>query len=163
DQPDGGEVLHSTETDGLHLTQEVRHQPKWVCAADASEDRRAAGDRQYLAGHVEDNLVGVAVRHHAAETAAAGHAEPARVVDDDRVDPAGLGALGAEAGAGAAADDRPAGGNLGAKTLQALHAGEQAHDGGDAPGAGGSASRSQLLTFSCGGAAETPVSCDNGM
>ena len=35
-------------------------------------------DRQHLAGHVHDDLVGVAVGHHAAEAAAAGHAKPAR-------------------------------------------------------------------------------------
>ena len=52
-------------------------------------------DRQHLAGHVHDDLVGVAVGHHAAEAAAAGHAEAAGVVDDDQVDAAGLGALGA--------------------------------------------------------------------
>ena len=63
-------------------------------------------DRQHFAGHVDDDLVGVAIGHHAAEAAAARHAKPARVVDDDEIDAAGLGALGADAGAGAAADDR---------------------------------------------------------
>jgi hypothetical protein len=47
------------------------------------------------------------------QRAAAGHAEAARVVDDDEVDAAGLGALGGDAGAGAAADDRLAGIDLG--------------------------------------------------
>src|SRR5437660_1458117 len=58
---------------------------------------------------------------------AAGHAETTRVVNDDQVDAAGLGALGADAGAGAAAYDRFAGRHLGTKTLQTLVAGEKAH------------------------------------
>src|SRR5262249_58423145 len=95
--------------------------------ADTSEDRCVAGDRQYLAGHVEDDLVGIPVGHHAAEAAAAGHAEAAGVVEDDQVDAARLGTLGAEAGTGAAADNGPPGGNLGAETLQTLLAGEQTH------------------------------------
>ena len=53
-----------------------------------------ADDRQHLAGHVHDDRVGVAVGHHAGQRPAAGHAEAARVVDDDQVDAAGLGALG---------------------------------------------------------------------
>ena len=50
--------------------------------------------------------VGVAVRHQPGERPAAGHAIAARVVDDDEVDAAGFFELGADAGAGAAADDR---------------------------------------------------------
>ena len=94
------------------------HDAKRIGAANAGQDRRVLDDRQHLAGHVHDDLVGVAVGHHAAEAAAAGHAKPARVVDDDQVDAAGLGALGADAGAGPAADDRLAGRDLGTQTLQ---------------------------------------------
>ena len=65
-------------------------------------------DRQHLARHVDDDRVGVAVRHQPRERAAAGHAVAARVVDDDQVDAAGLGALGREPGARAGADHRPA-------------------------------------------------------
>ena len=53
-----------------------------------------------------DDLVGVAEGEQAGGGAAAGHAVAAGVVDDDEVDAAGLLALGREAGAGAAADDR---------------------------------------------------------
>ena len=38
-----------------------------IGAADAGEDRRLLDDRQHLAGHVHDDLVGVAVGHHAGE------------------------------------------------------------------------------------------------
>ena len=62
-------------------------------------------DGQDFAGHVHDDLVGVAVGHHAAQVAAARHAETAGVVNDDQVDAARLGAVGGDAGAGAAADD----------------------------------------------------------
>ena len=50
---------------------------------------------QDLAGHLHDDRVGVAVGHQPGEAPPARHPEPARVVDDDQVDPAGLGALGA--------------------------------------------------------------------
>ena len=63
-------------------------------------------DRQHLARHVDDDGVGVAVGHQPGEAAAAGHAEAARVVDDDQVDAAALGELGRDAGPGAGADDR---------------------------------------------------------
>ena len=52
-----------------------------------------ADDRQHFAGHVHDNLVGIAVRHHAAEAAAPGHAEATGVVNDEQINAAGLGAL----------------------------------------------------------------------
>ena len=61
---------------------------------------------QHLARHLEHDLVGVAVGQQAGERAAPGHAIAARVVDHDEVDAAGLLALGGQAGAGAAADDR---------------------------------------------------------
>src|SRR5579884_1674640 len=85
DQPDRGEILHTTEARRLDVAQEARHDAKRIRAADASEHRRVAHNRQYLAGHVQDNLVGIAVRHHAAEAAAAGHAETTRVVNDDQI------------------------------------------------------------------------------
>ena len=130
DQADGRKILHPAEAHGLDLAQEALHDAKRVGAADAGQDRRALDDRQHLAGHVHYDLVGVAVGHHAAEAAAAGHAEAAGVVDDEEVDAAGLGALGADAGAGAAADDRLAGGDLGTQALEAFVAGELAHAGG---------------------------------
>ena len=57
-------------------------------------------------GHLDDDLVGVAVGEQPGQRAAAGHPVPAGVVDDDEVDPAGLLALGRQARARAAADDR---------------------------------------------------------
>ena len=54
------------------------------------------------------------------ERAAAAHAEAARVVDDDQVGAAGLRQLRREAGAGAGADDRAAGGDLGAEPRECL-------------------------------------------
>ena len=49
---------------------------------------------QHLAGHFLDDRVGIAVGHQARHRAPSGHAEPAGVVDDDQVDPAGLLAFG---------------------------------------------------------------------
>src|SRR5207302_7885998 len=109
------------------VAQDQLHDAERVRAADARQDGGVLHDRQHVAGHLDDDLVGVAVGHHAAQAAAAGHAEAARVVDDDEVDAARLGALGADAGAGAAADDRPAGSDLSAQTLETLLAGEEAH------------------------------------
>ena len=63
-------------------------------------------DRQHFARHFHDDGVRVAVRHQPGERPAAGHAIAARVVDDDEVDAARLFELGADARAGAAADDR---------------------------------------------------------
>ena len=84
-------------------------------------------DRQDLARHLDDDRVGVAVRHQAGEAAAARHPVAARVVDDDQVDPAGLGALGREARAGAPADDRPAVGDLRAEPLERFQAVHDQH------------------------------------
>src|SRR5262249_48084471 len=67
---------------------------------------------------------------------AAGHPEPAGVVNDDQVDPAGLGALRADPGAGPAADDRFAGGDLAAQSLQTLLAGEKTHGCAELAGMG---------------------------
>ena len=112
DQANGGEVLHAGETGRLHLGEEARHGAERIGAAHPGQDGRALHDGQDLAGHVHDDAVGVAIGHHARQRAAPRHAEPPGVVDDDQVDAAGLGALGAEAGAGPAADDGDAVSNL---------------------------------------------------
>ena len=65
-------------------------------------------------------------RAGARERAAPGHPVAARVVDDDQVGAARLGALGREAGAGAGADDRPARLDLGAQPGEGLVAGHRA-------------------------------------
>ena len=70
---------------------------------------------KHLAGHLDDDAVGVAVGHQAGERAAPGHAVAPGVVDDDEVGAARLGALGGDAGAGAAADDGLTCRRLGAK------------------------------------------------
>ena len=77
-------------------------------------------DREHLAGHVDDDLVGVAVRHQAGERAAAAHPVAAGVVDDDQVGAAGLRQLRRQARAGAGADDRAAGVDLGAQPRERL-------------------------------------------
>ena len=77
-------------------------------------------DGQDFAGHVHDDLVGVAVGHHAGQAAAAGHAEAAGVVDDDQVDAAGLGALGRMPVPAPPPTIGSAGRDLGAETLQTL-------------------------------------------
>ena len=87
-----------------------------IGAVDAGEHRRVLDDRQDLARHLEDDLVGVAVGQQAGQRAAAGHAVAAGIVDHDQVDAAGLLAFRREAGAGAAADDRLAAGDHVAET-----------------------------------------------
>lgn len=52
--------------------------------------------------------IGIATRHQPGKRAVSGHAEAAEVVDDDQADAAGFLALGADAGASAAPDERPA-------------------------------------------------------
>ena len=96
---------------------------------------RLPHDGEHLAGHVDDDLVGVAVREQAGERAAAGHPVAARVVDDDQVDPAGLLAFRREAGARAAADQRPAGRDLGAEALEERLSSDAGHGRGQTIGA----------------------------
>ena len=108
EQPDRRKVLHAGEAERRQLGEELRHQHERVGAVDAGEHRRVPDHRQDLARHVLDDLVGVAVGEQAGRRAAPGHAIAAGIVDDDQVDAAGLLALGRQAGAGAAADDRHA-------------------------------------------------------
>ena len=105
-RPTVGKFCTPAKPASLHLAQEAVHQPERVGAADAGQHRRVAGDRQHLAGHVHHDRVGVAVGHQAGERAAARHPVAARVVDDDQVGAAVLGALGRQAGARAGADDQ---------------------------------------------------------
>src|SRR5262249_26290459 len=121
------EILHAAEARVFHLAQEAFHDAKRIGAAHARQHRRLFDYGEHLAGHVHDDLVGVAVGHHAREAAATGLPEAAGVVDDDQVDAAGLGAFGADAGAGAAADDRLARRHLRLQTPQTFFAREHAH------------------------------------
>jgi len=73
-------------------------------------------------GHVEHDVVGVAVGHQPGQRAAAGHAVAARVVNHDQVDTAGLFALGRQARAGAAADNGLAASDLVAQAGQQVGA-----------------------------------------
>ena len=118
DQADGREVLHAREAEADQALQELVGDHERIGAVDAGEHRRVLDHRQHLVRHLADDLVGVAVGEQAGERAAPGHAVAARVVDDDEVDAAGLLALGRQARAGAAADQRPAGGDLGAEALE---------------------------------------------
>src|SRR5205807_1608779 len=112
---------------GLYLTQEQFHDTERVCAAHAGQHRGVFDDGKHLAGHVHDDLVGIAIGHHAAEAAAPGHAEAARIVNDDQVNAAGLGALGADARARATTDNRFARRHLIPQSLQTLFAREETH------------------------------------
>ena len=105
-RPTVGKFCTPEKPSALRSVEEAVEQAERVGAVDAGQHRRALHHRQHLAGHLHDDLVGVAVGQQAGERAAAGHAVAAGVVDDDEVDAAGLLALGREAGAGAAADDR---------------------------------------------------------
>ena len=92
-----------------------------------AKNGRVLDDGQNFAGHVHDDLVGVAVRHHAGKAAAARHAKSAGVVDDEKIDAAGFGALGGDAGPRPAADDRLAGFHLGVQALENFVTREEAH------------------------------------
>src|SRR5262249_10865096 len=109
------------------VVQEQLHDAERIGPAHAGQNGGVLHERQHFAGHLDDDLVGIAVRHHARQRPTAGHAEPARVVDDDEVDSARFGTLGADAGSRAAADDRSAGRDLGPQSSQAGLAVEYAH------------------------------------
>ena len=118
--PTVGKFWTPSKPISLSWRRKTRHQPERVGAVDAGQDRHVLDDRQHLGGHLDDDRVGVAVGEQPGERAAAGHPVAAGVVDDDQVGAAGLGHLGRDAGAGAAADDRLAGVDLGAEAAQDL-------------------------------------------
>ena len=128
--------MHSGEARRLHFAQETARIPEWIGAADARKDRGLGHDRQNLPGHFHDNGVGVAIRHATGQRPAAGHAETAAVVDDDEINPARFLAFGADAGAGSAADDGDACGDLPAKFVQDRRAGEIGMEGHGMEGRG---------------------------
>ena len=108
EQADGRKILDAGKTHRLQFGQELRHQHERIGAVDAGQHRRVLHHGQHLVRHLLDDLVGVAVGEQARGGAAPGHAVAAGIVDDDQVDAARLLALGRDAGAGAAADDRHA-------------------------------------------------------
>ncbi len=118
DQSDRREILHAREARILDLPQEAVHEPHGIGPAHAGQHGRLAGHRQDLVGHLQHDGVGVAKGHQPGQRAMPGHAESPGVVDHDQVDPAGLLALGADARARPAADDRLAAGDLFTETLQ---------------------------------------------
>src|SRR5262249_39752677 len=61
---------------------------------------------EYLAGHLDDDRVGITIRHQPGEGAAARHAIAAGVVNNDQIDTARFLALGGETSAGTPADNR---------------------------------------------------------
>src|SRR5690606_13237918 len=87
-EADGGKGLHAAKAGRVDIAQKELHHAEGIGAADACEDWRVLDDGNHLAGHVHHNGVGVAVRHHAAQRAAASHAKAAAVVDDQEVDAA---------------------------------------------------------------------------
>src|SRR6266404_8221830 len=98
-----------------------------VGTVDSGQNRRVADHRKHFAGHLDVDLVGAAVGHEAGERAAPRHPVAAGIVDDDKVDAAGLLAFGGEAGSGAAADDRLSAADHGAELLEYLVAGDAWH------------------------------------
>src|SRR5262249_43606065 len=124
---DGGEILHTAKACRLHLTQKKFHDPERVGAADAGQHGSIPYDRQHFAGHFHDDLVGVAIRHHPAQTAVPRHAEPARAINHDKVDPPPLLAFARTPRPCPATDDRSSRRHLPSKLAQNLIAGEKAH------------------------------------
>ena len=129
DQPDGREVLDAGKAQSLQLAEEFVGDQERVGAVDAGEDRGVADHREHLVRHFDDDVVGVAISHQPGQRAAAGHTVAPGIVDHDQVDAAGLFGLGAEAGAGAAADDGAAGGDLAVQVAQDVLAGKSGHVG----------------------------------
>src|SRR5688572_27509266 len=127
EQTDRRKILDSRKSQLSYALQEVVGNQKRICAIDAREHRRVLHHRQYLARHVEHDLVRVAVGHQTGERAAAGHAVAAGAVDHDEIDAAGLLALGGKARARAAADDRLAAAHLRVKLLQDVLARDAGH------------------------------------
>jgi len=105
--------LHAAEADLFKLLEKDVLEAEWVCAADTGQDRYILHDREHLRRHFDDDAIGVTVGHHTGKRAAAGHAETAGVVDDDKIGAAGFSKLGRNSGAGPAADNGPAGSLLG--------------------------------------------------
>ena len=101
-------------------SRKSRHDPKRIGSADARQHGGLPHDGQHLRGHLGHDRVRVAVGHQPGQRAAPGHPVPARVVDDDQVGPARLGALGRQAGPGARADDGLAAVRLGPQPGQQL-------------------------------------------
>ncbi len=124
EQSHGGEVLHAGKTGPIDIAQEKLHHPEGISSADAGQHRRVPDDREHLADHVHDNRIRVAIGEQPGQRTAAGHAEAARVIDDQQVDAAGFGKLGAQSGAGAAADDGLATLHLSAKAIEDFGAGK---------------------------------------
>src|ERR1700687_4939543 len=127
EEADGGEVLHPGEAERDQPLQEVGRDHERIGAVDPREHRRPFHHREHLAGHVDHDVVRVAVGHQARQGPAASHAVPARVVDHDQVDAARLLALGGEAGARAAADDRLTAPDHGPELLEAVLTGDAGH------------------------------------
>ena len=65
DQPDGREVLDAGEADRLELRRGMVEQAERIGAVDAGQHRRVRDHRQDLAGHLDDDLVGVAIGQQA--------------------------------------------------------------------------------------------------
>ena len=122
-----------------------------IGAVDAGEHRRLLHDRQHLARHLDDDVVGIAVGEQAGERAAARHAVAAGIVDDDEVDAARLLAFGGEAGAGAAADDRLAARDHGAEPGENVLACNARHRSSQAASDSGAISRNWATSASANG------------
>ena len=117
DQADGREVLDPGKAQRTQLGQDDFGNHERIGRADAGQNRSALDGGQDLVGHFPNDGVGVSIRHQPCQRPAAGHPEPARIVDHDQVDSPGFLALGAQARACAAADQRTSRSHLLVKPL----------------------------------------------
>ena len=83
DQSYGRKILDSCKADTFHLIKELVDYPEGVRRADTGQYRGILDDSQYLTGHFDYDLVGIAVGHQASQRASSCHAKSSRVVDDD--------------------------------------------------------------------------------
>ena len=127
EQADRGKVLHAREPRRLHLFQEQRHQSKRIGPADTGQHGRLGRDRQDFTRHVHHDGVRIAVGHHPSQRTSPPHAEAARVVDHNQVDPPRLLQLGGQPRPRPASNNRLTSGHLGSQSGEDVFALEQAH------------------------------------
>ena len=85
--PTVGEVLHAGEAEVSQPGEEALGVHERVGAVDPGQHRGVAHHGEHLVGHLDDDVVGVAVGQQPGQRAVSGHPVATGVVDHDQVDP----------------------------------------------------------------------------